>query len=696
MTYRHASLAMLGLLAITGCPGDDASASGDTDTDASSSESGTSPTTTTATTADTSTSVTTADTSSSESESGTTPPESSSSEDSGPPPMPAEFLVHIENISANSVLPTSISAGLWIEQELGTEPVFTQDFPDRGEGLVALAEDGDPSELETSVMAVPEAVQWGTWPDAIGPGESTEFTFTADPGDRLSLLAGLGAGNDHFIGTGSVGVALFANNGSPMDERDISDVLRIWEVGSEYTQAPGQGGDQLATQAAAGDGMDESGNVQAFNTSTRALPQAAQVVTVDVTNDAKNPETLIITIHNVGGTVASDLSDLVWALHEDTVSVFSAGGAASDTAGLEELAEDGEAATLEATLTGITGVGMAATVTGVEAGGDFVITVTPDQDNRMLSFVTSIVASNDAIIAPVPGGIALLEEDGSARTNAQIEEDFVRNLVTWDVGTEANEVPGVGNNTQSEQALPDIGSVDPDDTIRPYSDALNDLGGPSAGGTFTVTVEAGAGPGELDITVENTSGGTSYPALFSPVLWASHDDSISAFTAGMPASASLEILAEDADPSGLLGDLEGDAGVAASGVDDMPLGTGSTFTFTVTPDSDAPNLSIIAMVIPSNDTFVAIDSLPLVDDAGELLDIAEIQDALDAAVGAWEAGTEANQAGAIGRDQYPRQAADNTGVNEGNGLVRSTEDDPIWAWPSADQLVLVTIAPTGN
>jgi len=136
--------------------------------------------------------------------------------------------------------------------------------------------------------------------------------------------------------------------------------------------------------------------------------------------------------------------------------------------------------------------------------------------------------------------------------------------------------------------------------------------------------------------------------------------------------------------------------VAAAEVDAMPLGTGSTFTFTVTPDADAPNLSIIAMVIPSNDTFVAIDSLPLVDGAGELLDIAEIQDALDAAVGAWEAGTEANQAGAIGRDQYPRQAADNTGVNEGNGLVRSTEDDPIWAWPSADQLVLVTIAPTGN
>jgi Spondin_N len=704
MNFKHVSFGMLALLAITACGDDSTPATSDTDTDTdtgSESGSNTNPMTS-VTSADTSsTGVTTLDGSSSESESGdTTPPDSSSSsEDSGPPPMAAEFEVSITNVSDVSVLPSTLGAGLWIEQELGSEPVFTPDMPDRGDGLVALAADGDPSELDDAIMAVPEAVQWGTWDMALAPGEQTSFTFTADPGDRLSLLAGLGAGNDHFVGTGSLGVALFANNGQPMDMRDISDVLRIWEVGTEYTQAPGQGFDQLSTQAAAGDGMPESGAVTAFNSSTRALPQAAQVVHVDLATDAKNPATLIITIDNLGGTVASDLSQMVWALHEDTVSVFAAGGQASAVDGLEALAEDGDGSVLLTTLMGTAGVGSAELIdTPAAPGESFVITVTPDEDNRMLSFVTSIAASNDAFVAAGPGGIALLDDDGSARTNAQIEEDFRRLLVVWDAGTESNEVPGAGNNTQDEQLLDDSGTPDADDTIRPYSSSVNDLAGAGAGGTITATVEDGDNPGELDITFENTSGGTPYPAALSPVLWAVHDDSVTLFDADMPASPSLEILAEDADASALLGDLMGLAGVVETDVDVMPLGTGASFTITVSPDAASSRLSIAAMVIPSNDTFIALGGggVALVDDGGDPLSAAALETAINAALGAWESGTEANQAGAAGRDQVPRQADDNTGANEGNGQVRSSEDDLIWAWPDANQIVLITVAPTGN
>ncbi|HWB74503.1 MAG TPA: spondin domain-containing protein, partial [Nannocystaceae bacterium] len=284
--------------------------------------------------------------------------------------------------------------------------------------------------------------------------------------------------------------------------------------------------------------------------------------------------------------------------------------------------------------------------------------------------------------------------DGTARTNAQIEEDLRRLLVTWDAGTEQNEVPGVGNNIQAEQALPDLGTVDGDTSIRPYNDMLNDFDGPSLGGMWEVTVEDGA-PGELDITIENTSGGTAYPALFSAPLWAVHDDTVSLFDAGMPASPSLETLAEDGDPAALLGDLGG-AGVSASDVAPMPLGTGASFQFTISPDDTTPNLSVIAMVIPSNDTFVAL-TVPLVDAGGAVLSAAEAEAAIAAALGAWEAGTEANQAGGAGSDQYPRQAADNTGANEGDPLIRTMDDDdPIWAWPDANTLVRVTVTPTGN
>lgn len=702
MTYRHASLGMLAVLAITGCPDDATPADTDTETGSSSSgeSSNTNPTTTTATTADTSTSATTADTSSSEAESSTTPPEESSS-DSGPDLMPAEFRVTIENISATSTMPTTISAGVWVEQELGTMPIFSIDMADRGEGLVALAEDGDPTELAMSVQDADGWVQSGTWDTAIAPGEMVEFTLTADPGsgaglaNRLGFMAGVGAGNDVFLGTGPNGVALFTNGGLPMDEHDISDVLALWDVGSEYNQAPGQGFDQQQTQAAADTGMVETGTVWAFSSSTRAVPQASKVLTWDVDHDMKNPDTVIITLTNTSSTIAGDFGDLVWALHDDTASIFTAGGAASDVAGLEELAEDGDGATYQATLAGTAGVASADLIAGgVGPGETFVITVTPDGANRFLSFATSLAATNDAFVAPAPGGIALAAEDGTARTNGQIEEDLRRLLITWDAGTEQNEVPGVGNNIQAEQALPDLGTIDSDATIRPYNDMLNDFDGPSIGGMWTVTVEDGGAPGELDVTIENTSGGTAYPALFSAPLWAVHDDTVSFFDAGMPASPSLETLAEDGDPSALLGDLG--AGVSASDVAPMPLGTGASFQFTIAPDETTPNLSVIAMVIPSNDTFVAL-TVPLVDGGGAVLSAAEAEAAIAAALGAWEAGTEANQSGGAGRDQYPQQAADNTGANEGDPLIRTMDDDdPIWAWPDANTLVRVTVTPTGN
>ena len=116
-----------------------------------------------------------------------------------------------------------------------------------------------------------------------------------------------------------------------------------------------------------------------------------------------------------------------------------------------------------ATLAGSAGVMSAELIPGgVGPGATFVITVTPDATNRFLSFATSLASSNDAFLAPWPGGIALANDDGTARTNANIEKDLQALLVTWDAGTEQNEVPGVGNNTQSEQGLPDLGTVDSD------------------------------------------------------------------------------------------------------------------------------------------------------------------------------------------------------------------------------------------
>jgi hypothetical protein len=258
-------------------------------------------------------------------------------------------------------------------------------------------------------------------------------------------------------------------------------------------------------------------------------------------------------------------------------------------------------------------------------------------------------------------------------------------------------VPGVGPNTSSLQAQAGDGAADADDTIRPYSDITNDLEGENAGGFLSVTIVNGGAAGEFDVTIENTSGTTAYPGNLSAPLWAVHDDTVVLFDPDMPASPSIEALAEDGEADGLQGDLDGDAGVSEVLVGPLALEPGDSLNFTVTADASTPFFSIASMVQPSNDTFVAFEpgGIRLVDDEGTPFTDMELAVEVAAQLQAWESGTEGNQAGAIGSDQAPRQAAPNTGVDEGAGTVRFVDGDTIWAWPEADQIVRVTVGPTG-
>ena len=53
-------------------------------------------------------------------------------------------------IAVDSASSTPIAPGVYVIYT-GSDPLFTQNTTDRGEGLEALAEDGDPSTLSTSL-----------------------------------------------------------------------------------------------------------------------------------------------------------------------------------------------------------------------------------------------------------------------------------------------------------------------------------------------------------------------------------------------------------------------------------------------------------------------------------------------------------------------------------------------------------------
>ncbi len=96
---------------------------------------------------------------------------------------------------------------------------------------------------------------------------------------------------------------------------------------------------------------------------------------------------------------------------------------------------------------------------------------------------------------------------------------------------------------------------------------------------------------------------------FTPILVASHDSSVSLFTVGAPASLDLAFLAETGGPGMLAATL-----MATPGVLDVVTGAGLTppggsTTFTVEAGDDAEFLSVAAMLIPTNDGFMALNGV---------------------------------------------------------------------------------------
>ena len=282
------------------------------------------------------------------------------------------------------------------------------------------------------------------------------------------------------------------------------------------------------------------------------------------------------------------------------------------------------------------------------------------------------------------------------RNIADIEEDFAALLWLYDGGSEANETPGAGTNTAVNQTLAGQGmaSTDP---IALYNDTTNDLA--DIASAIDIVVENNMAGDSHTITITNNSGNTGYPMTLTPVPWVLHDGSVSVMTAGMPASASLEMLAEDGDQTGVDGDFTtavAGATASANGVQDgtpAAIGPGVTSTWTFDATETFSTITFVTMVVPSNDTFIMFE-LDLFNGATALTD-GELLAAIPTAVGVYDAGTEYNQVGASGADQAGAgQTVANTGANEGDGVIDEANDkDPVWVYPDPTEVVRVTIAP---
>ncbi|MGM0578131.1 MAG: spondin domain-containing protein [Myxococcota bacterium] len=634
-------------------------------------------------------------------------------------PTGSTFRVRVENVSGGFwPLPTPVAGGTWLTHT-SEDPLFTPGEPAPDNGLEALAEDGLPTDLSIA-LAGQEGVTASDGFQIVGggeppllPGDAYEAEITATPEDGvLSVAAMIVESNDVFVAPAGGGIPLFDQDGEPLPTRDVTDMLALWNAGTEVDERPGLGPWQAPRQDVADTGAPE-GVVHAFEHGTRWIPPVSQIADFTVTMDtAAEVPTYVIRVDNVSaeaGGMMTPLAPVFWAVHDMTYSLFGLGGAPA-SAGLESLAEDGDPTGLvgEATADdGVASTGAAAEPVDdpgnpgtIAPGGAYELTVVPDVDHPWLTLAFMVVHSNDAFIGTRPQGVRLLSQNGDARPAADVEADLERLVALWDAGTEANEVPGVGPNQASSQDGPDQGPSDPfEDGVHRYDDATNDLAGLGVGGRLAVNVAAGDDPGTFDVTIANTGGDTAFPATFTPVLWALHDGTGELFTMGEAASASLESLAEDGDASVWDAALT-DAGIPHGildetlGGDPGPLVPDAIYTATLTPTVTDRYLTFFSMVVPSNDTFVSLGpvGVPLLDEVGDPRPDEDIDDDMDALLMAFDAGTEANQGGAMGPDMAPHQAAPNTGAPEGDGTVRAMAD-PIWGYPPLSELLRVTVEP---
>lgn len=381
-------------------------------------------------------------------------------------------------------------------------------------------------------------------------------------------------------------------------------------------------------------------------------------------------------------------------------------------------------------------------------GGSFTFHFSAEAGSR-LSFATMFAQSNDWFYAPVEGGIPLWDDSGNPTSG-----DVTSMIRLWDAGTEADEEPGTGVNQAPRQSGPNVGPVDPNNTVRlasgfsnipsvesvirvtvtPMGDSkfmvkianvsgsntLNSSGGPQpiplSPGVFVIhsgdaplftAGEADRGWGLEGIAEDGNPGNLIHPVRdmtgvaspLSPGVFLLHSAPGPIFTAGRPdRGEGLERIAEEGDVTALSSVLMDRYGSAVTGVFNTPVGAsgpgpivpGSAYEFSVTAEPGA-RLSWASMLGQSNDWFYGTYDTGL-----PLWDTQgnPVSGDVTSQIMLWDSGTEINQALGIGKDQGPRQAAPNTGAADMDNKVRPVQDMS-GRTPRVPRVVRVTITPAG-
>jgi len=133
---------------------------------------------------------------------------------------------------------------------------------------------------------------------------------------------------------------------------------------------------------------------------------------------------------------------------------------------------------------------------------------------------------------------------------------------------------------------------------------------------------------QLEITVTNLTQGLYY----TPLLVSAHPANMSLYTLGQPATAQLQMMAEGGDISGLSTMLTDASANSAENPAGGLLAPAMSTTAMLTTTDGNNYLSLVAMLLPTNDGFVGLNSWKIPTEVGTYT----------FTLNAYDAGTEAN------------------------------------------------------
>ena len=133
---------------------------------------------------------------------------------------------------------------------------------------------------------------------------------------------------------------------------------------------------------------------------------------------------------------------------------------------------------------------------------------------------------------------------------------------------------------------------------------------------------------DIDVKITNNTNGI----YFTPLLVSAHPSTTALFMSGDAASLNLQAMAEGGDVSGLVTDLDTVNADSITNPAGGLLAPGASTMTTLSTAVENTNLSIVAMMLPTNDGFIGLNNWKVPTEAGTYT----------ININAYDAGTEAN------------------------------------------------------